>query len=173
MLSSKLENVGFKVKKDFGDLNKAFVVVYGSNPADQKWHLYTEGWGSSGFSKYDSVGLAQMYSPWFSNMPGNNDPNYWNYENDYIYSITKKIYTGDFNSAEERSSLIEKATIEGVSESVRIFLASKTDQFVASNDIDGVIHALGGGRPTRFTPINVVSDSDTPVGGARTLDQDT
>jgi len=171
ILSSELENVGFKVKKDFGDLNKAFVVVYGSNPADQKWHLYTEGWGSSGFSKYDSVGLAQMYSPWFSNMPGNNDPNYWNYENDYIDSITKKIYAGDFNSAEERSSLIEKATIEGVSESVRIFLASKTDQFVASNDIDGVINALGAGITTRFTPINVISDNDPVVVGVKQIYQ--
>ena len=84
ILSSELQNLGFKVNKDFGDLNKAFVVVYGSDPADQKWHLYTEGWGSSGFAKYDSVGLAQMYSPWFSNMPGNNDPNYWNYKNDYL-----------------------------------------------------------------------------------------
>jgi len=78
ILASDLENTGFKVKKDYGDLNKAFVVVYGSNPADQKWNLYTEGWGSSGFSKYDSVGLAQMYSPWFSNMPGNNNPANWN-----------------------------------------------------------------------------------------------
>jgi len=47
-----------------------------------------------------------MYSPWFSNMPGNNDPTYWNYKNDYIDSITKKIYVSDFKSAEERSSLI-------------------------------------------------------------------
>jgi len=39
ILSSELENIGFKVNKDFGDLNKAFVVVYGSNPADQKWHF--------------------------------------------------------------------------------------------------------------------------------------
>ncbi|MBC8482635.1 MAG: ABC transporter substrate-binding protein, partial [Thaumarchaeota archaeon] len=51
ILSSELEKIGFKVNKDFGDLNKAFVVVYGSNPVDQKWHLYTEGWGSSGFAK--------------------------------------------------------------------------------------------------------------------------
>ena len=171
ILSSELENVGFKVKKDFGDLNKAFVVVYGSNPADQKWHLYTEGWGSSGFSKYDSVGLAQMYSPWFSNMPGNNDPNYWNYKNDYLDSVTKKIYVGDFNSAEERSSLIEKATIEGVSESVRIFLASKTDQYVANDSVDGIINALGAGVPTRFTPINVKSDTDMLTIGVKQIYQ--
>ena len=69
-------------------------------------------------------------------MPGNNDPTYWNYKNDYIDSITKKIYVSDFKSAEERSSLIKQATKEGVSESVRIFLASKTDQYVANDDID-------------------------------------
>ena len=161
ILSSELEKIGFKVNKDFGDLNKAFVVVYGSDPADQKWHLYTEGWGSSGFAKYDSVGLAQMYSPWFSNMPGNNDPTYWNYKNDYLDSITKKIYVSDFKSAEERISLIEDATKEGINESVRIFLASKTDQYIADDSIDGIINALGAGVPTRFTPINVKSDTDT------------
>ena len=171
ILSSELEKIGFKVNKDFGDLNKAFVVVYGSNPADQKWHLYTEGWGSSGFSKYDSVGLAQMYSPWFSNMPGNNDPTYWNYKNDYIDSITKKIYVSDFKSSDERSSLIKQATKEGVSESVRIFLASKTDQYVANDDIDGVINTLGAGVPTRFTTINAKSDDDSLVVGVKQIYQ--
>jgi len=171
ILSSELEKIGFKVNKDFGDLNKAFVVVYGSNPADQKWHLYTEGWGSSGFAKYDSVGLAQMYSPWFSNMPGNNNPTYWNYENDYIDSITKKIYVSDFKSSDERSSLIKQATKEGVSESVRIFLASKTDQYVANDNVDGVINALGAGVPTRFTAINAKSDDNSLVVGVKQIYQ--
>ena len=171
ILSYELENIGFKVKKDFGDLNKAFVVVYGSNPAMQKWHLYTEGWGSSGFSKYDSVGLAQMYSPWFSNMPGNNDPTYWNYKNDYIDTLTQKIYIGDFTSAQERISLIEEATKEGVNESVRIFLASKTDQFIANENVDGVINALGAGITTRFTPINANSDTNSLVIGVKQIYQ--
>ena len=171
ILSYELENIGFKVKKDFGDLNKAFVVVYGSNPAMQKWHLYTEGWGSSGFSKYDSVGLAQMYSPWFSNMPGNNDPTYWNYKNDYIDTLTQKIYIGDFTSAQERTSLIEEATKEGVNESVRIFLASKTDQFIANENVDGVINALGAGITTRFTPINANSDTNSLVIGVKQIYQ--
>ena len=84
ILSSELEEIGFKVNKEFGDLNKAYVIVYGSNPAEQKWSLYTEGWGSSGFTRYDSVTLAQMYSPWFSSMPGNNNPSNWTHENDKL-----------------------------------------------------------------------------------------
>ena len=35
------KGLGFTVKKEFGDLNKAFVVVYGSNPSDLKWN-YTQ-----------------------------------------------------------------------------------------------------------------------------------
>ena len=128
ILSSNLESIGFIVEKEFGDLNKAFVIVYGSDPAEQKWHLYTEGWGSSGFTRYDSVALAQMYAPWFSNMPGNNNPAYWNYQNDLLDKITQKIYSGESETAEERTSLIKDATKEGVNESVRVFLASKVDQ---------------------------------------------
>jgi peptide/nickel transport system substrate-binding protein len=172
ILSSELERIGFKVSKDFGDLNKAFVNVYGSNPADLKWSFYTEGWGGrSAFVKYDPVGLGQMYSPWFSNMPGFNDPSYWIYQNEYLDSITQKIYTGNFSSAEERIELFREATVEGVNESVRIFLASKIDQYVVNEKIDGVINDFGAGVPTRFTPINARTDSDSLTIGVKQIYQ--
>ncbi len=154
ILASELEKIGFTVKKDFGDLNKAFVIVYGSNPSEAKWNLYTEGWARSAFVKYDSVGLAQMYAPWFSNMPGFNDPTYWNYKNDTLDSDTQKIYSGDFKSEEERSDLIKESIANGISESVRIFLANKIDQYVTNEKMSGVVNDLGAGVSSRFTPIN-------------------
>ena len=159
ILAAELEEIGFGIKKEFGDLNKAYVVVYGSNPAEQKWNLYTEGWGSSGFTRYDSVALAQMYSPWFSNMPGNNNPANWNYQNERLDQLTQKIYSGEFNDQFERTEIIKEATREGVSESVRVFLASKVDQYAVNEDVEGIINALGAGVPSRFTPINVRTDS--------------
>ena len=165
ILSSELEKIGFTVKKDYGDLNKAFVVVYGSNPADLNWNLYTEGWGRSAFVKYDSIGLGQMYSPWFSNMPGFNDPTYWNYENKKLDDLTQKIYKGDFESSEKRSELIQEAVVEGINESVRIFLASKVDQYVVNKNVEGVINDLGAGIPSRFTPINAkTNDEELSIG---------
>lgn len=158
ILSTELEKIGFVVRKDFGDLNKAFVVVYGSNPSDVKWNLYTEGWGRSAFVRYDSVGLGQMYSPWFSNMPGFNDPSYWNYKNEKLDLLTQKIYTGDFETAEQRTALIQEAVTEGVNESVRIFLASKIDQYVANEKVSGIVNDFGSGVPSRFTPINAKSN---------------
>jgi len=171
ILSSELEKIGFTVKKDFGDLNKAFVIVYGSDPADLKWSLYTEGWNRSAFVKYDSVGLGQMYAPWFSNMPGFNDPSYWNYQNDELDLLTQKIYTGDFQSADEREKLIQEAVVKGVNESVRIFLASKVDQYVVNEKIEGVVNDFGAGVPSRFTPINSRSDKDELVIGVKQIYQ--
>ena len=171
ILSVELEKIGFTVKKDYGDLNKAFVVVYGSNPADMNWNLYTEGWGRSAFVKYDSIGLGQMYSPWFSNMPGFNDPSYWNYENEKLDKLTQEIYKGDFENSEKRSQLIQDAIIEGINESVRIFLASKIDQYVVNENVEGVINDLGAGVPTRFTPINVKTNDEKLTVGVKQIYQ--
>ena len=171
ILSVELEKIGFTVKKDYGDLNKAFVVVYGSNPADLNWNLYTEGWGRSAFVKYDSIGLGQMYSPWFSNMPGFNDPTYWNYENKKLDELTQKIYKGSFETEEKRSQLIREAVTEGINESVRIFLASKIDQYVVNENVEGVINDLGAGVPSRFTPINTKTNDNELVIGVKQIYQ--
>ena len=171
ILSSELEKIGFTVKKDYGDLNKAFVVVYGSDPAKMKWNLYTEGWGRSAFVKYDSVGLAQMYAPWFSNMPGFNNPSYWNYKNEHIDTVTQKIYAGDFQSEDQRANLIQDSVAEGIDQSVRIFLASKIDQYVANEKMKGIVNDLGAGVPSRFTPINSRNDDKELIIGVKQIYQ--
>jgi peptide/nickel transport system substrate-binding protein len=171
ILSVELERMGFTVKKEFGDLNKAFVVVYGSNPSDVKWSLYTEGWGRSAFVRYDSVGLGQMYSPWFSNMPGFNDPLYWNYKNKKLDSLTQKIYTGNFETSEQRTKLIQDAVVEGINESVRVFLASKIDQYVVNEETSGIVNDFGAGVPSRFTPINAKNNNDELVIGVKQIYQ--
>jgi len=135
------------------------------------WSLYTEGWGRSAFVKYDSIGLGQMYSPWFSNMPGFNDPSYWNYENKKLDDLTQKIYKGGFETAEKRSQLIQEAVTEGINESVRIFLASKVDQYIVNENVSGVINDLGAGVPSRFTPINVKTNDNELVIGVKQIYQ--
>jgi len=172
VISAELEKIGFIVRKDFGDLNKAYVLVYGSDPADLNWNLYTEGYaGRSAFVKYDPLGLAQMYAPWYSNMPGFNSPEYWNYKNDKLDTITQKIYSSNYTSQQERAELIRHATTEGVNESVRIFLAAKIDPFVVNKDVDGVINDFGGGIQTRFTPINSRTDDSSLKIGVKQIYQ--
>lgn len=161
ILASQLQKVGFVVKTDYGDLSKAFSVVYGSNPMDMQWSIYTEAYTVGGFTRYDSVTIAQMYSPWFSNMPGFNNPQYWNYENASLDSVSKSIFVGNFTSSKTRAALLNDGIEEGVQESVRIFLAAQVDQYVANKNVKGIINDFGAGITSRFTPINARDDSDT------------
>jgi peptide/nickel transport system substrate-binding protein len=171
ILASQLQGMGFTVKKDYGDLTKAFSTVYGSNPSDLKWNIYTEGWTIGGFVRYDSVITAQMYSPWYSNMPGFNNPSYWNFQDQQEDSMSKAIFFGNFTSSEQRASLISQAVDRGINDSVRIFLACKNDQFVANKKVDGIINDFGAGITSRFTPINARSDSNTLTIGVKNIYQ--
>ncbi|MGB6462976.1 MAG: ABC transporter substrate-binding protein [Nitrosotalea sp.] len=161
ILSSQLQKIGFVVKSDYGDLSKAFSVVYGSNPADMDWNIYTEAYTVGGFVRYDSVIVAQMYSPWFSNMPGFNNPEYWNYENNSLDSVSQAIFVGNFTSSATRAELINDGVVDGIQESVRIFLAAQVDQYVANKKVQGIINDFGAGITSRLTPINSRDNSDT------------
>ncbi|OLC35181.1 MAG: ABC transporter substrate-binding protein [Thaumarchaeota archaeon 13_1_40CM_4_38_7] len=171
VLASQLQKEGFTVHKDYGDLAKAYSVVYGSNPCDMKWNIYTEAYTMSGFVRYDSVIIAQMYSPWFGNMPGSGNPAYCNYKDDKIDSISQKIFVANFTSADERTGLMKKGVHEGINESVRIFLATKTDQFVANKKVQGIINDFGAGVTSRFTSINARDDSNTLSIGVKKIYQ--
>ncbi len=167
LISSALEEVGFTVSKDFGDLTKAFSVVYGADPQKQEWHLYTEGWGGrAGFVRYDSVIGAQMYAPWYANMPGFQIAGSWNYQNEKLDKITQQILTGNFTSQEERDELLRNAVKIGVNESVRIFVASLIDPYITSSKMDGIVNDFSAGITSRFTLINsrVEDKTDLKIG---------
>ncbi|MDE1866922.1 MAG: ABC transporter substrate-binding protein [Thaumarchaeota archaeon] len=161
ILASQLQKIGFVVKTNYGDLSKAFSVVYGSNPADSEWNIYTEAYTIGGFVRYDSVIIAQMYSPWFSNMPGFNNPEYWNYDNASLDSTSQAIFVGNFTSSSTRAALLNEGVDEGIQESVRIFLAAQVDQYVANKKTQGIINDFGAGITSRFTPINSRDGSNT------------
>ncbi|MCS7116255.1 MAG: ABC transporter substrate-binding protein [Nitrososphaerales archaeon] len=155
VLVSELEKMGFTIDKIFGDLAKATSIIYGSDPKDAEWHLYTEGWGRSAFVKYDSVVVSQFYSPWFGYMPGYGEPTYWNYKHDELDSITKRITTGNFSSKDERDSLIRRAVALGIDESVRIFIASSIDPYIISKGVIGVVNDFGAGITNRWSLVNM------------------
>ena len=75
-------------------------------------------------------------------------------------TLTQKIYTSDFETSEQRTELIQEAVVEGVNESVRIFLASTVDQYVVNQNVEGVVNDFGAGVPSRFTAINARGDHE-------------
>jgi peptide/nickel transport system substrate-binding protein len=153
-VASALENLGFNVVRDYGDLNKANTIIYGSDPQDIKWNVYPEGWESSGFAKYSPGTSAQMYAPWGAQMPGNQNPSFWNYKNATLDATTQRISFGNFSSQNERNDLLGSAVRDGIQESVRVFIATILDPYVASQSVIGLINDFGAGIPGRLSLIN-------------------
>ena len=153
-LVADLGRAGFAAEPVYGDLSAAFRVVYGSNPADQAWHLYTEAWDGPGAIKYDDSILAQFYAPWWGFLPGGQEDHLWQYVNKELDDLTQSLHNMGYDSQDERASLIRDATALGVRESVRIFLVVEHASYAIRDGITGVVNAQGAGITSRFTPIN-------------------
>lgn len=168
LMASELEKIGLTVQRDFGDLNKANAVVYGSNPGELQWHLYTEGFaGTAAFVKYNPVVPAQMYSPWYTRMPGAQNPDFWNYENATLDKLSQDILFFNFTSEQERNNLVRTSVQMGMQEAVRLFVAQKTDPYVASVQLEGLVNDFGAGITSKYALANVRhsgGDSEIDIG---------
>lgn len=153
-LADNLEGVGFVVDRIYGDLFDTYDAVYGSDPADQGWHLYTEGWGGfSPFSTAESL-LASYYAPWAENLPGGDDDETWTYQNEMLDALTSDLYYAKYNTQLERAMLVSHANTAGILESVRVFLATADLSHAVRDGVTGVVNAPGGGIDNKYTILN-------------------
>ena len=155
-VASEIEKAGFTVIKEYGDLTKANRVVYGSNPADLEWNVYTESYISSSFSRYNPTTVSQMYAPWFGNMPGSQNPGFWQYSNSTIDDVTQDLVFNNFTSETERNNLLQQAESVGLQEAVRLFFARSFDPYIASSKISGLINDYSAGIANKLSLINAI-----------------
>ena len=160
LIASELEKIGFVVQKDYGDLNKANGIIFGSDPQDFQWHIYTSATGSSGFSKYNEIAISSMYAPWSGTMPGGQNPSFWNYQNKSLDEVTQRLAYSNFTSENERNALLQNATKAGIQESVRVFLVKVIEPFVASSTVKGLVNDFGAGITSKYSLVNARSTKD-------------
>ncbi|HAP44132.1 MAG TPA: ABC transporter substrate-binding protein [Spirochaetaceae bacterium] len=129
--ADQLEKAGIKVERLERD-RTAIQIAYYSNPADLEWHMYTEGWGAGATRAWWDIIISQMYSPYYGYMPGGADPANWNYENAELDTLGQKGLNGQFLTEAEywRDNL--HAMEVALRESVRIYITSQLDSFVAN-----------------------------------------
>jgi len=143
--SSELKKLGFDVKEMEMTFAQAIPTLYGTDPAEFQWHIYTAGWGKGSIDKYDSGSIAQFCAPWYGYMPGWADPSFWNYKNDVIDDLTLRIYQGNYTSKEERDELYRRATELCIQDAIRIWVATRLDTWAARADLKGVTQDVGAG----------------------------
>ena len=165
MLTLELERIGFVVEHRFGDLEDAFNVVRGTDPADFEWHLMVEVWGGFSVQKANNGLVAALYAPWAGYMPGGANPDYWNYGNRLLDDLTRAIYLEDHESTEERARLLSGALSEGMNDAVRLGIAVENSRYLVNGDVVGVVNVPGKGLISRYNTLNVQApDGDLTIG---------
>jgi len=123
-ISDQIEKAGIKVERLEWDRSKCINTEGSTDPADYQWNIYTGGWGGGGMREYWDVLISQMYSPYYTNMPGWGEPTWWNYKNDEIDAIAQKNINGWFMTADEYWKDNLKAMEMALKDAVRMYVAS-------------------------------------------------
>lgn len=165
LLAADLEKLGITVNRVYGDLTKAYDVVYGSDPMEGGWHFYTEGWRAGSLSRFDTVALSQMYCPYYGYMPGWQEPTFWNYANATLDDLGQRFSGGNFTSLDDRASIMREALQIASEESVRIFIADQIEPYPYNSRLPAFAYELAVGPATPFSFYTIRDPSATGPGG--------
>jgi len=145
-VASQLEKVGFTVEKLYRPARDAVPIVYGSDPREGKWHLYTEGWAYTAISAYDDIdpdffctspysgAVFKVYKP-----------------PEELVEVAKKLSAAKYKSLKERNELVRKAAELALEDSVRIWLVDQITPFAYSSNIEEMVYDLYGGPFSLFS----------------------
>jgi peptide/nickel transport system substrate-binding protein len=146
-IADQIEKAGIKVDRQELDRSKCLAIAYNDNPAKYGWNMYTEGWGAGATRAWWAQITCQMYAPWYGNMPGGANPDFWNYANDEIDKLTQADYNGQFLTADEFWTNESKAMDLGLYDAVRIYVAAQAQYYVANKArfVSRMAYGLGDG----------------------------
>ncbi len=151
-ISDQIEKAGIKVERLEWDRSRCSNAVYGGDPANFEWQMYTEGWGAGATRKWWDVTISQMYAPYYGYMPGGAMEGNWNYANAEMDRLAQKSYYGKFLTAEEYWEDNLTATELGLTESVRIYLNSLNAYFVVNDErtLNRMLYGYGDGLANKM-----------------------
>lgn len=152
---AQLEKAGLKVEELVKPRSITSPIIWSSNPTNFDYVIYTGGWGSSYAWLYPEQNIAQMYAPWYTYMPGAGEPSWWNYQNQSIDDLTKKVVTGQIETEEEYWNLNAEAIDMGIEESARVFLVHTKSYYAANKRVTNLIADREVGLGTRWSLINM------------------
>jgi len=145
-MAAQIESAGFTAQLDPSTGGQAFAKVYSGDPDAGVWHLYTEGWGLTGFLAFDDGNADFFYNGDFGSA-------IWQ---DYspppaLSAATQALYNGDYIDLAERQELIRKATELGVQDGVRVFMVAERAVFATRAAVTDTTFDLFAGLANWFS----------------------
>lgn len=174
-LADVLEGMGVTVERTYIIRQQVSGIIHDTDPADQKWHLYTQAFIRGVSPEYDDTTLAQYYGPWAGGLPGKNIEGYWSYKHEHLDDLTQTLYSAEYASLDERAHIIKQATHIGVTEAVKVMIAVGYESYAVRSGVAGVVNTpftytsdavQYGGITSKYTPLNVqlINDTNLAIG---------
>ena len=127
-----IEDRGIEVEALEYTRARCFQVMDGGDPADLGWSIYTEGWGAGQTGAWHEEEFAQMYCPFYGNMPGAGNDVHWQYANERLDTLGADLLFGRNSSEAAHEAAEREAARLALDESVRVFVAG-SDMAIAAN----------------------------------------
>ncbi|MDD4409994.1 MAG: ABC transporter substrate-binding protein [Candidatus Pacebacteria bacterium] len=134
-VAMQFEKIGFDVEKIYYDNSKD--TVLSQDPKDLAWNIRIDTAIYYSASKYDDYSIIYQ-APFMKGLSGSSKEGAWNYENEKLDSIGKKLFDGDYADEKEWVSLLRDGTKEVIDNAYSIQLVTKNQIFAADKDVKGI-----------------------------------
>jgi peptide/nickel transport system substrate-binding protein len=135
-VATQFEEIGFNVEKIYYDSSKK-TIIFEQDPKDLAWNISINTGIYYSASKYDDSGIIYQ-APFMKGLSGSSKEGAWNYENEELDSIGKKLFNGDYADENEWVSLLRDGTKEIIDNAYSIQLVTKNQIFAADKDVKGI-----------------------------------
>ncbi len=152
-VAEQIEKWGFTAVLDPSGFEEALDKVYFSDAKLGQWHMYTEGWGATGFLQFDDTQTNFFYNGDFGSA-------IWD---DYTPPATLSIpcqtlNDGDYATLDERRELQRACTTEGMRDGIRSFLEADIDVYAYNIALSNSVFDIFAGNSNPFMLKSTIKD---------------
>lgn len=169
-MKTVLNNLGFDSRTEPSTFARAIEIVYNQDCRLGQWYVYTEGWGSSGFTQFDDTNQQFYYNGDFATA-------LWSvYRAPASLRVAAQaLNDGEYSTLEERSELLQTAERLGMREGIRAFIWADRDSHIFTTEIEGTTTAApksaydvfsGNQNPFATRTMRFVPGASRPSGDA-------
>ncbi len=135
-VATQFENIGFAIEKIYYD-DSTEIRPSDFDPKDLTWNISIGTGIYFGASKYDDYSIIAT-SPFMKSLSGSEKEGAWNYQNEKLDAIGKKLFSGEYNDENEWQSLFREGMKEIITNAYSIELVTKNQIFAANKNVLGI-----------------------------------
>ncbi|EPC03116.1 hypothetical protein L861_22665 [Litchfieldella anticariensis FP35 = DSM 16096] len=139
-VANLMEEVGFTVERRYRTADEASRIWIGGDPKAGRWHIYTGGWIIAVIQRDEADNFSYFYTP-----RGRAEPLWQAYDPVPEFDeLAERLQQRDYQSWEQRQSMMARALELAMQNSVRIWLVDQLNVSARSRNVEVATDLAGG-----------------------------